>query len=140
LSSNHKVIKTLDEKVFVDQIFGLKFIPYKIETRDKSNFILHIWCKVTQTGHHTHDVGFYLLKEKEFLDWLPELYASWAFPIITPSKFVISLPPKIEHRIDIPVTKNENVYLILDNRHSNFSTKDVAVIISEEFDITASSD
>lgn len=135
MSTRHKVIETFNETVRVGTVkYGLKIIPYQVDPVGKTNHKIRISVKVTQSESKKLDVGLYVLKQDQFLQWLPEFSDFNTFTFSQPPSYIIKLKPEIEQKVEIPVKEGGMAYIILDNRHSSFTVKEAVVSIHEEWD------
>lgn len=112
--------------------FGLKLFPYQIELTGRKNINLKINFEVLQPTSYKRDIRLYILTEKQFLDWIPNIMGQsglLAFP-----KYCIHYSGQVV-KANFEFRPKENMYyFFFDNRYSSFTIKNIRVSIIEEWD------
>lgn len=142
MSLRHKRVERFNDMIRIgtSTMNATHLIRLQIDHIGKDNHTVIGNFSVQQTQNNTAlDIRFYILSEEQFISWVVEnLGKSVSFPHPKYVVFGNGNLAKMDN-FQISITASYNMYLILDNRHSFSTLKNVKVSVIEEWDESTSS-
>lgn len=135
MANRHKKIEILNSLLKIGTgTKGLHLIPCSFDHVNKINHKLTCQFTVSQLNPNmNHDIKFYLMSESQLVEWLLD-HASSGSSFLLPKKFVYNSGQITHGNFEKQITQSTHAYFVLDNRYSSITSKQVSVIINEEWD------
>lgn len=136
MTNRHKKVEIFNGTVNVGTgNYGVHLIPCILDHVGKLNHKIACTFAVSQPNPNMiHDIKLYLMNELQIIEWLFNSIANTSSYLKPPIKYVHNSGQVKEGNFEKNVTQSVHGFFVLDNSYSTITSKQVSVMINEEWD------